>query len=221
MRRRRAVRRRGFRAAAAAVAFLAWVDSAGATPLVAEVRDAQHAPVADAVVTVLPRGGAAGPAPAPQTHTIDQKNETFIPYIEVFRPGDRVVFHNSDRTRHHAYSFAPARQFEFVLAPGESSAPLQLSDPGVIAVGCNIHDHMITYFYVTDAPYVARTGSDGRAIIDLPDGDYEVHAWHPQRRPGTPDAGQPAHVPGAAPLTFVVPLLPDPRVAPDRERGSY
>ena len=40
---------------------------------------------------------------------IDQRDETFIPYVEIFRPGDQVVFRNSDRTRHHVYSFAPAK----------------------------------------------------------------------------------------------------------------
>ena len=188
-----------------------------------DVRDARGAAIADAVVTALPHGTTAAAArAAPAVHTIDQKNETFIPYIEVFRPGDTVVFHNSDRTRHHAYSFAPARQFEFVLSPGESSAPLRLDQVGVIAVGCNIHDRMITYFYVTDAPYVARTDTAGGARLEFPDGDYDVRVWHPQRRPGARDDVQTAHAGAdAVMLRYVLPLLPDPRVAPDRERSSY
>ena len=189
------------------------------------VSDARGAPVAEAVITADPRDGSAAPAAAPQrTHVIDQKNETFIPYIEVFQRGDEVVFHNSDHTRHHAYSFAPARQFEFVLAPGESSPPLQLNQLGVIAVGCNIHDTMITYFYVTDAAYVGRSGPDGRARLDLPAGKFDVRVWHPRQRPGSPDNTQQVVSTGDGPmpeLKFGVALLPDPRVAPDRERASY
>lgn len=196
-----------------------------AAPLDVRVVDARGAAVAEAVVTAAPRGATAiPPAPAAATHVIDQKNETFIPYIEVFRPGDMVVFHNSDRTRHHAYSFAPARQFEFVLSPGESSAPLRLDRIGVIAVGCNIHDRMITYFYVTDAPYVARSGADGRARLDLPAGNFDVRAWHPRQRPGSSDTARPVQIgSGAAPadVGFALTLLPDPRTAPDRERSSY
>jgi len=190
------------------------------------VADARGTPVAEAVITAVPRDGSGAPADAPQrTHVIDQKNETFIPYIEVFQRGDQVVFHNSDHTRHHAYSFAPARQFEFVLAPGESSPPLQLNQLGVIAVGCNIHDTMITYFYVTDAAYVARSGPDGRARLELPAGKFDVRVWHPRQRPGSPDNAQQVESTATdgpmAELRFGLALLPDPRVAPDRERATY
>jgi plastocyanin len=189
-----------------------------------QIADARGAPVADAVVTAVPHAGSPPPSGQSRLHVIDQKNETFIPYIEVFRPGDRVIFHNSDTTRHHAYSFAPARQFEFVLAPGESSAPLQLDQVGVIAVGCNIHDQMITYFYVTDAPFVARSASDGRAHVDLPAGSFDVRVWHPRQRPGSRDNAQTfAAAAGSAPATlqYTLTLLPDQRSSPDRERSTY
>ena len=197
---------------------------AAAAEFAVRVADARGAPVADAVVTIVPRDARALPAAAapPATHVIDQRNETFIPYIEVFRPGDKVVFHNSDHTRHHAYSFAPARQFEFVLAPGESSAPLQLDRVGVIAVGCNIHDRMITYFYVTDAPVSARTQGDGIARVALPAGGYDVRVWHPRQRPGAADTARTVTIDDApADAAFALTLLPDPRGAPDRERSSY
>jgi len=199
---------------------------AQARELDVRVTDAHGAPVPDAVVTAVPRTNSSSlPAAAPaKTHVIDQKNETFIPYIEVFRPGDSVVFHNSDHTRHHVYSFAPARQFEFVLTPGESSTPLPLTQAGVIAVGCNIHDQMITYFYVTEAPFVARTDGDGRARIELPAGGFDVRVWHPRLRPGSPDNAQafPAATDAApAGLAYTLTLLPDQRSAPDRERSGY
>ena len=206
-----------------AIAYI--VHAASAAGLDVIVDDAHGAPVADAVVTAALAGGGAVALPAatvPATHIIDQKDETFVPYIEVFRPGDKVVFHNSDRTRHHVYSFAPARQFEFVLAPGESSPPLQLDRPGVIAVGCNIHDRMITYFFVTDAPFVARTDGHGHAHVDFPAGRFEVRVWHPRQRPGRPVLEQVVTTDTPQqPLTFSLALLPDPRGAPDRERASY
>ncbi len=202
------------------------LSSSPAAPAQLDVRvvDRGGAPVADAVVTAVPRANFEATAAPSKTHVIDQKNETFIPYIEVFRPGDKVVFHNSDHTRHHVYSFAPARQFEFVLAPGESSAPLPLEQTGVIAVGCNIHDQMITYFYVTEAPFVGRTGSDGRARVNLPVGSFDVRVWHPRERPGSPDNVQTfvaASAAAAADLGYTMTLLPDQRTAPDRERSSY
>jgi plastocyanin len=209
-----------------AVVFLLTPDL-GAAELTVRITAAHAAAVADAVVTIVPKRGTAAPAAQPiaETRIIDQKNETFIPYVEIFRPGDSIVFHNSDHTRHHVYSFAPARQFEFVLTSGESSSPLQLAHAGVVAVGCNIHDQMITYAYISDAPWIARSEAQGRVVFDaLPAGDFDVHVWHPQLRPGQPDPVQDLHI--AAPsdtkdLAFSLSLLPDPRTPADRERAGY
>jgi plastocyanin len=179
------------------------------------VADARGAPVADAIVSLRLRGGgnAPAPAPAPARHTIDQKNLAFVPSLEVVRPGDEVVFRNSDGTRHHVYSFSPAAKFEFVLAPRDSSPPLRLERTGVVAVGCNIHDSMIAWLYVTDAPWTARTGADGRARFDgLPPGDYEVRAWQPRLRPGRGEPTRNATVAAdaSASVSFALTLLPPP-----------
>jgi plastocyanin len=183
------------------------------------------APVADAVVTLRGEGPSPAPAPrAPVTRSIDQRDETFIPYVEIFRPGDRVVFENSDSTRHHVYSFSPAGAFEFVIAPGDGSPPVTLERPGDIAVGCNIHDRMITHLYVSDAPWIAKSGADGRVRFEgLAPGRYEVGVWHPQVRPGRAPAPQEVDVGDAtARVAFGLSLLPDPREAvDDRERSRY
>lgn len=206
--------------------FAPFAMAASAAGLSVHIVDGRGAPVADAVVTVVPRG-AAPPAAAhtARTRVVDQKNLTFVPYIEVFRPGDSVVFRNSDNTRHHVYSFSPAKAFEFVLAPGQSSAPLALDKSGVVAVGCNIHDRMIAYLYISDAPWVAQSGAEGRVSFDgLPAGAYEVRVWQPRLRPNKPDLAQTATVLADADpqtLTFTLSLLPDPRTQFDREHTSY
>jgi len=191
-----------------------------------QVTDQRGKPVADAVVGVLlPPGMPLPSAPAPRTHTVNQVALTFVPYIEVLRPGDKVVFHNSDRTRHHVYSFSAAKSFEFMLSPGQSSSALQLERAGVIAVGCNIHDSMITYLYVSDAPWSARTGADGVATISgVPAGSYSVQAWQPRLRPGrAPALQEKVTLTEGTPrrLDFKLSLLPDTRRPPDRERARY
>ena len=200
-------------------------SAAGAAELGVRISTARGAPVADAVVSVSPHGAAgAGAREPPATHIIDQKDETFVPYVEIFRPGDSVVFRNSDQTRHHVYSFAPARQFEFVLTSGQSSTPLRLEQVGIVAVGCNIHDRMITYLYIGDAPWMTRSAPDGYAVVALPPGDYDVSVWHPQLRPGQAPPLQTLHVAAAGEaheLTFKLSLLPDPRLHADRERVDY
>ncbi|UHQ19107.1 carboxypeptidase regulatory-like domain-containing protein [Lysobacter sp. KIS68-7] len=199
--------------------------AAGASLLV-QVTDQNGQPVADAVVTVVPPAPWSGAANLRSTsRTIDQKQLTFMPYVEVFRPGDSVVFRNSDSTRHHVYSFSPAKAFEFVVAPGESAAPLVLDKTGVVAVGCNIHDGMISYLYITDAPYYARTDARGRVSFDaLPPGRYDVRVWQPRLPPGRPDLRERALVIAAGEsktLAFPITLRPDPRQQFDREHTHY
>jgi len=199
---------------------------AAAADLRVQVTDQRGHPVADAVVGVLPPPGAkAPPAPPARTHTVNQVSLTFVPYIEVMRPGDEVVFHNGDRTRHHVYSFSAVKTFEFMLSPGQSSTPLVLERSGVVAVGCNIHDSMINYLYVTDAPWTARTGADGVALITgVPAGSYSVQAWQPRLRPGrAPSLQEKVGLAEGRPtqLSFQLALLPDTRKQPDRERARY
>ncbi len=52
---------------------------------------------------------------------------------------------------------------------------------GIVTLGCNIHDSMIGYIYVTDSPWFGRTdGSGAVRFRELPPGDYTVRIWHPQ-----------------------------------------
>lgn len=207
-----------------AFALLALLSTTGAgAELDVTVDDAHGRAAEDAVVSL--RGvGDAPTSHAPTTRAIDQRNETFIPYVEVFRPGDSVVFRNSDHTRHHVYSFAPAKSFEFVIAPGDSTAPVVLDHAGEIAVGCNIHDQMITHLYVSDAPWIAKADAQGHAVFrNLPQGHYTVRVWHPQLRPGQEEPEQSVDVGnGSAAATFALPLMADPRPDPaDKERKRY
>lgn len=203
-----------------ALAFGARVEAAG---LDVAVTDSRGRPVADAIVTVDADGVRLPPHP-PATYVIDQAELVFIPYLQVFRPGDRVVFRNSDRTRHHVYSFSPAKAFEFVLKPGESSTPLVLDRAGTIAAGCNIHDAMVTYLFVTAAPWVAQTPADGHArLTGLPSSAVTVRVWHPRLRPGGSVPVSKLQLGGAdvrrLPVTLT--LLPDSRRGADPERQAY
>jgi plastocyanin len=198
-----------------------WIAIAAcpAAELRVRVDDARGKPVSDAVVRVLPGDAAVAaeriaPAPA-RTLVVDQRDEQFIPYVAVFRPGDRVVFRNSDTTRHHVYSFSPAKTFEMVVSPGESAAPLLLDRAGIVAVGCNIHDHMRTWLFVSDTPRIAVTGADGAAQFSgLAAGRYRVVAWHPQLRPRQPEVASDfalATGTSSGNLQIRLSLLPDPR----------
>src|SRR5688572_13398466 len=194
-------------------AVLCLAAPAAATEVSVRVRDAQGLPVADAVVT-LDDGGARIAGSARELE-VDQRDEAFVPYVSVLRPGDSVVFRNSDSTRHHVYSFSAAKAFEQLLAPGDRGAPLRLERTGLVAVGCNIHDHMRAWLVVTDAPQVAVSGVDGIArFTALPAGAWRAVIWHPHLRPKQPPIEQSLVIaPGEArrELPVSLRLLPDPR----------
>lgn len=199
-----------------------------ASDLLVHLVDSHGTAVDDAVVTLIssePSPARSSPAPAPVTRIIDQRDETFVPYVQMFRPGDRVVFRNSDTTRHHVYSFASIKKFEFVLSPGQSSPPMALDTPGVAAVGCNIHDHMITYLFVSAEPLMAVSNSGGNAAFShLAPGHYRAQVWHPQLYPGQPQPTQLVIVnPGGAAqrLSFTLSLIRDPRLPLARRQANY
>ena len=207
------------RALAAAVLLISMAVRAAAGDLTVQIYDGHGQPASDAVVTLRSDNVQRAETRAPETKIVDQRDETFLPYVEIFRPGDSVVFRNSDTTRHHVYSFAAAKSFEFVIAPGDSTPPVVLDRVGEIPVGCNIHDQMITHLYVSDAPWLVRTKADGRAVFDnLSAGSYNVDVWHPQLRPGRPGPSKTVTVDTAqSSVQLTVSLLPDPRQS-DRAR---
>jgi plastocyanin len=208
---------------------IATVVILGATPahagrVIIEVVDTSGHPVANAVVSLAPMPGTASRPVAAATRYVDQKDETFLPYVTALHPGDSVIFRNSDTTRHHVYSFSDMVKFEYMLGPGESSPALAMTGPGNAAVGCNIHDQMLTYLYVTKDADMATTDAQGRASIDgVGAGQYRAHAWHPQLRPGVTLPIQGVTVSETAPATihFNLALLPNPRGGMDREHIGY
>lgn len=195
-----------------------------ATTLSVTLSDTHGKPVADAVVEVTRTDAPmALPALATAPHIVDQRDETFVPYVALMRPGEQVVFRNSDKTRHQVYSFSDIKRFEYVLRPGQSSDPLTVDKSGVVSIGCNIHDQMVTYLFITTAPLARVASAAGQVSFEgLAPGKYTVHVWHPQLPPGNNGPTQTITV-GSAPATLDqrLGLLGDPRDAVDREHIGY
>jgi plastocyanin len=198
-----------------AALLLAQVATGSAATITATVTDDAGRPLPDAVVMVTPEAGSPAPPPDRRlaTATINQKDETFIPFVVVIHTGGSVTFHNSDPIRHHVYSFSPVRQFEMVQPPGESSPPIQFDHPGSVAIGCNIHDQMIAYIHVTDAPWAMVTDANGRAVIaDVPAGRFVATVWHPRLKPRTePPAMALVLATDNSSLAVTLPVLPPRR----------
>jgi plastocyanin len=111
--------------------------------------------------------------------TIDQINLMFVPETLVVRSGTSVDFPNSDQVRHQVYSFSGAKTFQLPLYAGRTQPPVVFDRPGIVTLGCNIHDGMIGYLYVTDSPWYGKTDRNGSLkLTDLPAGNYTIKIWH-------------------------------------------
>ena len=149
--------------------------------IAASVTDDKGRPVADAIVVAAPADGGVRLSPRAREAIIDQINKEFEPRVTAVFAGTAVIFPNHDDVRHQVYSFSPAKRFELPLYAGVPSQPIVFDRPGVVVLGCNIHDWMVGYVYVSESPFFAKTGKDGRALLtDLPAHAYMVRVWHPQ-----------------------------------------
>lgn len=150
--------------------------SVSAASLDADLVDDKGQALGNAVLTLSGSGG-----PAADSGVMDQRSLQFAPTVLAVRSGTSVHFPNSDNVRHQVYSFSPAKRFELRLYQGTPSEPVLFDKPGLVVLGCNIHDWMLGYIYVTDDPWFAVSDDSGKLKIDnLPAGTYQATLWHPQ-----------------------------------------
>jgi plastocyanin len=157
-----------------------------AAPFTVRVVDASGRPVRDAVVTLRPAGAAAHAAKAGGHFAVSQRGLKFQPFLTIVPVGSNVSFPNFDPTKHHVYSFSPAKKFELKLFAKDQSRTVNFDKPGVVALGCNIHDQMSAYIVVTDSAWTARTNAQGIvSFADAPNAPARLSIFHPYlRAPG-------------------------------------
>lgn len=157
----------------------AWLAGAPAcaTDLLVHVETTAGAPVENAIVYAVPA------APVPRVsglkYTIDQVDRQFVPQVNVIQTGTEVRFPNSDNIRHSVYSFSAAKVFTLKLYAGKAADPIVFDKAGLVVLGCNIHDLMVSWLLVVDTPYFAHTDHGGGATLArLTPGDYTLRTWH-------------------------------------------
>ena len=160
--------------------------SALAAPLTVRIVDGSGKPVPDAVVTFYPAGTAARPAHGGGRYVVAQRNLQFQPFLSIVPVGADVSFPNYDPTKHHVYSFSPAKRFELKLFAKDQSRTVRFDTPGVDALGCNIHDQMRAFIIVTDSAWTGRTNAQGLVVFgDAPAAPGRLTVWQANlRAPG-------------------------------------
>ena len=135
--------------------------------------------VKDAVATLTPNKKQK--IKSNKTYIIDQINKTYVPHVKIIPVGSKISFPNKDNIRHHVYSFSDAHKFELPLYEGTPTNPITFNKQGVVALGCNIHDWMRGYIFVSSTPYYGLSDSTGEiSISKIPKGKYTLDIWHPR-----------------------------------------
>jgi plastocyanin len=192
----------------AAVAVWSLAGAAIAATLDVDVQSLAGAPLNNVVVLVYPAAGAPPAATRLKgPFEMGQRNIAFQPHLLIVPVGAEVAFPNQDAVRHHVYSFSPAKRFELKLYGRQQDMRIRFDKPGPVALGCNIHDRMSGFIYVSDTPYAAATGDSGRIEISgLPDGPAEVRIWREDQRAPSGQIARKVTLSGHVPLSLKLEL---------------
>lgn len=160
--------------------------AAHAAPADITVRGPDGRPLTDAVVMIESAARPAGPIRFPWPMVMTQENIAFAPHVLIVPVGATVAFPNHDRVRHHVYSVSKPKKFTINLYGRDETRTETFDKPGVVALGCNIHDQMNGFIVVVDTPYVAQADAQGHVrLTGVPNGAATVKVWSPSlRMPG-------------------------------------
>ncbi|HXG22644.1 MAG TPA: hypothetical protein VNN62_26680 [Methylomirabilota bacterium] len=187
------------------------------------VIDATGTGVAQAVVFVQTLPAGVTPPQGVSTAEMDQIHKEFAPSVLPIAVGTEVRFPNRDQIHHHVYSFSRTKSFELPLYKGEDAPPVLFDKPGVVKIGCNIHDWMSAIIFVAPTPYFALSDESGKFVLpNLPPGNYTLAAWHELSQVKVEDTAQSVQVGAQAPEVAFSLTLAERRAGPvSRKGGGY
>jgi plastocyanin len=143
----------------------------------------------NSVVYVDTVQGKAFPVPTKEAE-VDQRGLAFTPHVLVVQKGTTVEFQNDDSVQHNVFwpSIGGNKKDGHNLGtwPKGEKRAFKFDQPGVVPLLCNVHPEMSGYLVITPTPYFAQTDAGGNYKIEnVPDGKYNVVAWHEGSKPQT------------------------------------
>jgi hypothetical protein len=109
-----------------------------------------------------------------------QKDLAFVTPLLPVQVGTTVEFPNLDDTYHNIFSYSKAKRFDLGrYRSDERPIPSQKFDqPGLVALHCDIHQHMRGLILVLETPFFTKSDTEGRyRLTGLPAGRYTLKAW--------------------------------------------
>lgn len=141
------------------------------------VKDQQGKVLEDVVVEIIGQSQNNNQS----AHSITQKNYQFSPNVLIAHVGDTVDFPNQDPVSHHVYSFSQTKFFELPLhGAGTTTNAISLDQAGIVELGCNIHDSMQGFIYVSQSDLVGETNRQGTLNLDTTASKANIRLWHPR-----------------------------------------
>lgn len=197
-----------FRGLPAALLALAFLPSLPATAAVLEVQalGSDGRALADAVVTLESPAARAALRPSVGVE-VEQALRRFTRRVSVVTTGSALRFPNRDHVLHRVRVASPGTRDEFKLVAGAVSDPVVFDKPGIVTLGCAIHDSMQAWVVVVDTPWHGVSDASGRVrIAQVPPGGYRLRVWHPDLAPGAAAADQALQLPASGATQAVVRL---------------
>ena len=160
-----------------------------------ELPQSKSAPVMNKRYEIVARGGVLstnpplavvyleGSFPVAEKQAVAQliqKDLTFVPSLLPVRLGTRVEFPNHDEAYHNIFSYSAPKRFDLGrYRADERPIPFQVFDsPGLVALRCDVHEHMRALILVLDTPHFVLTDASGNfRLSDIPPGRYTLKAW--------------------------------------------
>lgn len=140
----------------------------------------------DVVVALV---GADGGSVDPRPAVMDQAGCCYMPHVVAIAAGEAVQFTNSDQTfhnvrvdRHKQGTLDGGSSIKNYGQPAGGANLHQFPAAGVYRIQCDLHRWMRSWVFVHDSGFYGVTGEDGNFEVRgaLPDGDYQILAWHSQ-----------------------------------------
>jgi plastocyanin len=127
----------------------------------------------------LPGDDKAPDAPA----VLSQKGCQYVPHVVAVQVGQPLLVKNDDPFLHNVHSLPEKNDPMNKAQPNVDTAGVKspkLKEPEIFRVKCDVHPWMGAWIAVIDSPFFAVSGPDGKFELPkgLPDGDYNVTAWH-------------------------------------------
>ncbi|MFZ5469498.1 MAG: carboxypeptidase regulatory-like domain-containing protein [Myxococcota bacterium] len=112
---------------------------------------------------------------------IDQLECMYRPRVSGAMKGQQLQIKNSNGTLHNVHTYVEGTKTWFNQAQPPKSKDIvkPIDKDGVVKLKCDVHPWMTGYVVVSEHPYFAVTGADGKFKLEnVPAGSYTLEAWH-------------------------------------------